>query len=134
MEMPLADIIDRYTILKLKVERIGGLTPDQIINEKPFLEKEFNLYKQAIDEFRQKGINIREDLIKELYDINAKSWDMESDIRHGKEGLLGLEEVGRRAIMLRDFNKERIAVKNKIVEETGVGFREVKILNKINNS
>ena len=52
---------------------------------------------------------------------------MESDIRKGKEGELGLEEVGRRAILIRNLNRERVALKNKIIEETGIGFKDVKV-------
>jgi len=52
---------------------------------------------------------------------------LESDIRGGKENLLGLEEVGRRAIMIRDLNKKRVALRNKIIEETGIGFKDVKV-------
>ena len=44
---------------------------------------------------------------------------MESDIRKGKEGELGLEEVGRRAIAIRDINGLRIMIKNEIAKYFG---------------
>ena len=62
---------------------------------------------------------------KPLYDINGQIWDLEADIRNGKEGLLGLEEVGRRALKIRDLNAERIRLKNEIAKEHG-GFVEYK--------
>ncbi len=123
MEMPLAEVIDRYLIVKLKKER---LMPEQRKLE-PFLEKEFLAYGQALDEFRARGINIKEEWLNGLYEIHKKCWDMEAAIRQGKEGTLGLEEVGRRTLILRDFNKERNALKNRITMETGLGFPEIKI-------
>ena len=65
--------------------------------------------------------------VDQLYEVNRRIWDLESDIRKGKEGELGLEEVGRRAIMIRDFNKERINIKNTINTIYKTGFIEKKI-------
>ena len=66
------------------------------------------------------------DLVDRLSIVNQKIWHLESDVR---KGLLdnNLEEVGRRAIEIRNQNAERIALKNAINEYTGVGFKEVKI-------
>ena len=50
---------------------------------------------------------------------------MESDIRKGKEEELGLEEVGRRALAIRDWNKKRILIQNEIIEKFG-GFKNIK--------
>ncbi|MFA5889100.1 MAG: hypothetical protein WC857_02620 [Candidatus Paceibacterota bacterium] len=125
--MSLAEIIDRYTILKLKKERMSGLTSDQVLYEKPSLEKEYGLYGQAIDRFRQKDTEIEEEWINKLYEINAKIWDIESDIRQGKEKILGLKEVGRRAIVIRELSEVRVAVKNEIVEKSKNGFKEVRV-------
>lgn len=117
MEVPPSEIIDRMTIVKLKIERIG----------EPHLKKEYEAYKKALKEFEKRGIKIKKEWIKKLYEINKKIWDLEADIRKGKEGILGLEEVGRRALMIRDLNKKRVAIKNKISEETGIGFKDIKI-------
>jgi len=117
MEMPLPEVLDRMSILKLKIERIG----------EPHLLKEKEEYEKAIAEFKEKGILIKEEWIDELYNFNGQIWDLESDIRKGKEGELGLEEVGRRAILIRGINNKRVAVKNKIVEESGHGFKDVKM-------
>lgn len=114
--MPLPEIIDRFTICKLKLERIG----------EKHLENEYNVYLEEINKFKKKGL-IMEGWIKELYDLNGKIWDLENDIRKGKEGELGLEEVGRRAIKIRELNKLRVSVKNRIVEGTGLGFKDIKM-------
>ena len=117
MEMPLPEILDRLSILKLKIERIG----------EPHLQKELEEYEKTLVEFKIKGMFIDENWINDLYNLNSQIWDLESDIRKGKEGELGLEEVGRRAILIRNINNKRVAVKNKIVEKTGLGFKDVKM-------
>ena len=111
MQTPLSEIIDRYSILMLKNERL--------VDED--LKEELETYKKEID-FSKMG-----DFVKRLYEVNGTIWDLESDIRRGKEKELGLEEVGRRAIKLRDLNKIRISIKNEIVKFVGQGFIEVKI-------
>lgn len=117
MEMPLAEVLDRLSILRLKVERIN----------EPHLKKELDAFNKTVDEFKNRGINIKVEWVASLYQINAKIWDLEADIRKGKEGELGLEEVGRRAILIRDLNRERVSLKNKIIDETGIGFKDVKV-------
>ena len=115
--MPLPEILDRMSIVKLKIERI----------REEHLNQEYEEYVKALAEFKEKGIEIDEKWLEQLYELNGKIWDLESDIRKGKEGELGLEEVGRRAIAIREINMQRISVKNEIVEKTGLGFKDVKM-------
>lgn len=117
MEISLSEMLDRMSILKLKIERI----------KEEHLNEEMREYEKALKEFEAKGIIIKKQWLDDLYDLNKQIWDLESDIRKGKEGELGLEEVGRRAIAIRDINKKRVAIKNKITEETGLGFKDVKM-------
>lgn len=117
MEMPLAEVIDRFVIVKLKTERIK--TEDK--------KEEYEHYKKVLEDYKKQGINIKQEWIDRLYEANGKIWDLEHDIRKGKEGLLGLEEVGRRAIQIREINKTRISIKNEIVEKTGSGFKDIKM-------
>ena len=117
MEMPLPEILDRMSILKLKIERIG----------ESHLKVEMQEYEKALKEFENRGVIIKKEWLDELDGIHRQIWDLEADIRGGKEGILGLEEVGRRAIAIRDINKKRISIKNKIVEETGLGFKDIKM-------
>lgn len=65
------------------------------------------------------------DLIDRLSIVNQKIWHLESDIRKGV--LTDLTEIGKRALQIRDFNKERIALKNAINELAGTGFKETKV-------
>ena len=117
MEISLSDLLDRISILQLKIERIG----------EPHLKEEFLSCLDAVEKYEDKGVKIKIAWFLELYNINREIWDLESDIRKGKEKELGLEEVGRRALLIRGINKKRISVKNKIIEETGLGFKDVKM-------
>jgi len=117
MEVPLAELLDRLVIVKLKLERIKGCDK----------EKEYEFYLKELEEYKKKGVKVKDEWLEKLYEANSKIWDLESDIRKGRDGELGLEEVGRRAIAIRDINKIRISIKNDIVEETKSGFKDVKM-------
>ena len=116
MKMPISEILDRYSIAILKKERANAENQQEIED----LTKEIESYKSTHNEFV-------EDLIGKLIEINGKIWDLESDIRKGKEGELGLEEVGRRAIKIREFNKIRVGYKNDTVEVFGEGYKDIKM-------
>lgn len=122
MRYPLDEIIDKRTICQLKIERIKDR------EDRQRMIKEFSDYNFAIAEYIQEGVCTRsqvEEWHKKLYEVNARGWDMESDIRNGKD--MKLDEVGKRTIKLRTFNKERLRIKTSIVEATGIGYKEIKI-------
>lgn len=112
MIMSTADLIDRYTILLLKADRIGG----------PEIEEELEVFEEDV---RRCPINITK-YINELHAVNSTIWHLEADLRAGREGKLTLEEIGRRAIQIRDYNKKRLAIKNAITEQFKDGYKEVK--------
>jgi len=114
--MPLSEILDRYTILQLKSQRI----------DRERFSEELSVYEEALRDFQRRGVPVKPEWIQALLEINGRIWDLEAGIRSGKEGELGLEEVGRRAIAIRDINRERVDMKNRIAEETGSGFLEHK--------
>ena len=76
MEMPLPEILDRMSILKLKIERIW----------EHYLLEEVKAYEKALKEFEENGVGIKEEWINELYKINSEIWGLESDIRKDKDG------------------------------------------------
>jgi len=94
------DFYDRLSILYLKRERQEDYTDDGEIEELERVVKRCASWDQ--------------DLFVRLEEVNGRIWDLESDLRLGKEGLLGLEEVGRRALKIRDLNKLRIELRNEI--------------------
>jgi hypothetical protein len=113
MKMPISEIADRYSIALLKRERASADNQFEIDT----LKNEINNYDK----------NEMDDFINKLVEINGKIWDLESDIRKGKELELGLEEVGRRAIKIREFNKIRVGYKNELVKKYGEGFEDIKM-------
>jgi len=111
MKMPISEIADRYSIALLKKERADANNDVEIHT----LHKELIQYTDAMS------------FVSKLKDINGKIWDLESDIRKGKEAELGLEEVGRRAIQIREFNKVRVGYKNEMVKIYMEGFEDIKM-------
>jgi hypothetical protein len=103
--VPTSEIMDRFSILILKWIH-GADVRDELrayAKECPITDPLFDLLR-----------------------INFDIWQLESDIRKGKEGIIGLEEVGRRALAIRDKNRERINIKNTINASTKM-FSEVKV-------
>jgi len=113
LKLSIGDVIDRWTIAYLKNVR-GGVDT---------VEEQYT-YQDYCTKYNEKMIA---DTFKELLKHNGDIWTLESDIRKGKEGELGLEEVGRRALQIRDHNKLRIEVKNRINSHYNEGFQEVKV-------
>lgn len=97
MNYPIPEMVDRFSILRLKKERIGDKDSSK---EYHFLKNEL---RGRFDSF-----------VYRLYSVNKKIWDLESDIRKGKEGKLGLKEVGFRAIRIRNLNEIRVRIKNEL--------------------
>lgn len=64
-----------------------------------------------------------------LTQMNYEIWGLEHEMRKCAEGLANhsLEEVGRRAIKIRDLNRKRIEYKNLINDLVGNHFRETKV-------
>lgn len=111
IKIPINEILDRYSICLLKNER----TDED-------LSTEIKYYFNEIIKYPDYGI-----FLKQLYDINGEIWNLEADIRKGQEDELGLEEVGRRALKIRDKNKIRVSIKNEIVKYYEEGFIDIKV-------
>ena len=113
--MPLSEILDRYTITKLKFERTNEDVSDEL-----------RTYKRELDnlDYVEKSNQIVS-FIDRLYEINGKLWDTEGDIRKGVD--MPLEEIGRLALKVRNLNCERNEIKAEIVDTFSEGFKEIKI-------
>ena len=115
MKMPLSEILDRYTITKLKSERTNEDVSDEL-----------GTYKREIDnpDYDERSDQIIF-FIDRLYEINGKLWDTEKDIRNGVD--MPLDEIGRLALKVRDLNCKRNEIKAKVVDAFAEGFKEIKI-------
>jgi len=110
MKMPISEIIDRYTITKLKSER----TNENVTEELACYKREIESYETNLDKY-----------INALYEANGRLWDTEGAIRRGED--LPLEEIGKLALKVRDLNCDRNAIKAEIVDTFAEGFKELKI-------
>jgi len=115
MKMPLSEILDRYTITKLKSERTDEDVSDEL-----------RTYKKEIDnpDYVERSNQIIA-FIDRLYEINGELWDTEGGIRKGVE--MPLEEIGKLALKVRDLNCTRNEIKAEIVDTFAEGFKEIKI-------
>lgn len=101
----LSELVDRYTIALLKVERLGSTKEwlNEVEAYKGHLEDKYETLKPYI---------------KALYKINAFIWNTEWSIR---AGLLdhNLQEMGRVALRVRELNDVRNRIKNRIIIKFG---------------
>ena len=115
MKMPLSEILDRYTITKLKSERTNEDVSDEL-----------QTYKREIEhiDYAKRSTDISS-FLDRLYGINGQLWDTEKDIRSGVD--MPLEEVGRLALKVRDLNRKRNEIKAEVVDTFSEGFKEISI-------
>jgi hypothetical protein len=66
MKMPISEIIDRYTITKLKTER----TDEDVSDELTSYRTEIDKYKIDVEKY-----------IDRMYDINGTLWNYETQMR-----------------------------------------------------
>ncbi len=117
--MPLSELCDRWTIARLKLQRL----PQSMANHEE-LQRQIEHYATGIDT-TDKQLTL---LTDELHAVNGKIWDEEHGIRRCIEDHLPLEEIGKKALAIRDLNMVRISVKNKIAVHTGQAeFVDVKM-------
>jgi predicted transcriptional regulator len=108
---PIGEFFDRLAISQVKWEKIQ--------NNK----EELDWYTNQVDEKLLDSIN---DQFENLKDIHRKIWELEFALKMGKEQELPLEEIGRRAIAIRDWNNKRTTLKNQINELLDCAVREIK--------
>ena len=117
---PIPEVCDRYTIAKLKLERVGsGMTPEL----RQEFEEQIAYYADGID---WDDGNLVE-MVEQLYELNAIQWNMEGELRAGLLNDADLIVIGRLALAVRDINCKRTRLKNTIQEHTGSGFHDIKM-------
>jgi hypothetical protein len=109
----LGDIMDKLTILTRKIY----FGEETAIQEHEYL-------KNGLVELGYDGELIV--AVIRLTQMNFEIWNLENEIRKGGENKFSLDEIGRRALEIRNLNRKRIQYKNEITLMDNVGFREVK--------
>jgi len=110
-KFPIIELVDRLAIAEVKFQRTESN------------KAELLWYKdQALHIDLSKITNEYEDLTR----IHNEIWELESELKTGCEDELSLEEIGRRAIAIRNHNNKRIALKNIMAEKLNCPVREIK--------
>lgn len=108
---PIIELVDRLAIAEVKFQRTKAN------------KAELLWYKdQALYIDLSKITNEYENLKR----IHNEIWELESELKTGREDELSLEEIGRRAIAIRNHNNKRIALKNIMAEKLNCPVREIK--------
>lgn len=110
-QFPVIELVDRLAIAEIKWQRTQANAP------------ELEWYQQQISYLDVDSIRVELDQLKAIH--NA-IWELEKELKTGQEQLLPLEEIGRRAIEIRNLNNQRIQLKNKMAQVLGCSVREIK--------
>ena len=110
------DVIDRYSISFLKMERINEQASK---NEHEWLSL-------GLEELKTEHSLFDWDQFADyIYNINTLIWDLESELRQGQIDN-DLLEVGKRAIAIRKLNSLRVGFKNIVNKLCGEGVQDIK--------
>jgi hypothetical protein len=108
---PILELADRLAIAEVKFERTGAN------------QAELDWYTEQFARYQSESVRAQLDALKKIHnDI----WNLEWQLKSGREQELPLEEIGRRAITIRDYNNRRIAIKNALAEQLECPVREIK--------
>jgi hypothetical protein len=117
--LPELELIDRLCIARIKYERTTGGN-----------QAELDWYEARHQELRARLTTAQSETLEyniaEITKIHNKIWDLEWQLKSGVEHLLPMDEIGRRAIAIRDWNNRRITYKNSIAELFALKMREIK--------
>ena len=111
--LPVLELIDRLCIARVKHARTQGA--NQV--ERNWYEDKFSQLPQSTE---------LDEAIQAMTDIHHAIWDLEWQLKSGVEQMLSLQEIGRRAIAIRDHNNKRIAYKNSVARILGHPVQELK--------
>jgi arginine/lysine/ornithine decarboxylase len=109
---PIFELVDRYVIAMLK------------FNKTQANQEELDFYHAQLCKYDLSIVNKE---LENLHNIHSNIWNLEAELKSGRENKLTLEEIGRRAIEIRNWNNQRISTKNIIAEKLGQGnIKEIK--------
>ncbi len=112
MKFPVIEIVDRYAIAVVKHEKTKGAN-----------QEELDFYIDQINEIK---IDLLDPKLLELIEHHRYVWSLEDDFKKAKIDNLPLEEIGRRALYIRDIGYRRVDLKNDFAKILGDPVREIK--------
>ena len=117
--LPELELIDRLCIARIKHERTHGTNQDEL----DWYEQR---YQELVNRLTAEQVQQLESNIREITHIHNQIWNLEWQLKSGVEQQLTMEEIGHRAVAIRDWNNRRITYKNSIAELFGLKLREIK--------
>ena len=106
IEIGIGELMDRYTILKIKLGEIKDEEKYQNV------KKEYEYLSEHIKKLEEKeGV---QELVDELFEINGELWDVEDELRFLEARGEFEEEFIQNARMVYKLNDERADIKKKI--------------------
>lgn len=112
MKFPVIELVDRYAIAVVKHKKTQGANQDEL-----------DFYLNQINEL---GIDLSDPRLIELIQHHEYVWNLEDDFKKAKIDSLPLEEIGRRALHIRDVGYIRMELKNSLAELLDDPVREIK--------
>lgn len=112
MKFPVIEIVDRYAIAVVKHKKTQGAN-----------QEELDFY---LEQMKQININPQHQLICELIDHHEYVWSLEDDFKKCRIDNLPLEEIGQRALHIRDVGFKRVELKNALALLADDPVREIK--------
>lgn len=119
LEVSNGEVVDKYTILKIKSERIRDEAKLNLVRS------ELASLSTHIEHILRTDTTIQTH-IDELYEVNTLLWDIENSIREKEHQLQFDDEFIRLARSVYHTNDRRAKIKLVINQKTNSGFVEVK--------
>ena len=119
VEISVGELLDKISILEIKIEKIKDLEKLKFIND------EYNILNEQLKN------NIKSDdklnnLFKSLKEINAKLWVIEDDKRLCEKNLDFSEKFIKLSRDIHFLNDDRAKIKLEINNHTGSTIKEIK--------
>jgi hypothetical protein len=108
---PIIELVDRLVIAEIKFEKTQANM------------QELEWYQTQA---QNHNLEIVQAELAQLKQIHLQIWELEKELKSGTEQNIPLEEIGRRAIKIRNHNHERIQLKNRMAECLQCHVREIK--------
>jgi hypothetical protein len=111
IQFPIIELVDRLCIAEIKHQRTNANL------------EELAWYKNQFNNIEVSKISLELELLK---NIHNQIWELEADLKSFYEHRHSLEEIGRRAIEIRNLNHKRIQLKNIMAEKLNCTVKEIK--------
>ena len=108
---PVIELVDRLAIAEIKFDKTQANA------------EELEWYQTQA---KNHNLEIIQAELAELKKIHLQIWELEKELKSGTEQHIPLEEIGRRAIVIRNHNHERIRLKNLMAQRLQCPVREIK--------